>query len=53
MEGRPITDEDEEESFIPYGFFEENENNIWKTPGSVWEGGRVQNELKFTKAEVK
>ena len=53
MEGRLITEEGEEESFIPYGFFDEDENNIWKTPGLVWEGGKVQNELNLTKAEVK
>ena len=46
-------DEEDEESFIPCGFFEEEETSIWKTPGLVSEGAEVQNELKFTNTEVK
>ena len=43
---------EEEESFIPGGFFEEDDK-IWKDLDAIYGGRTIKNELKYTNEEVR
>ena len=43
---------EEEESFIPGGFFEEDDK-IWKDVDAIYGGRTIKNELKYTNEEVR
>ena len=51
-EAKDLETFEEEEAFIPDGFFEEDDK-IWKDLDAIYGGRTIKNELKYTNEEVR